>query len=269
MRVPRRSAQAAVIALALSSAAALAQDAKKEIEKYQKMIAEGSPVELFELEGEALWKKKQGPKNASLEACDLGQGPGALKGTYARLPRYFADADRVMDLETRLLHCMATLQGRSREEATKRVFGNEDRLSEMEYLSSYIAAQSRGTRMSPGFDHPKEKASYGLGRKLFFHRAGAWDFSCASCHGEEGKRIRMQDLPVLSKPEAARPVVATWPAYRVSNSQFKTMQWRINDCYRQMRMPEPKFASDVTVALNMFLTVTGQGEPYRGPGTKR
>jgi len=34
-----------------------AQDAKKEIQRYQRMIAEGSPVELFELQGEELWKK--------------------------------------------------------------------------------------------------------------------------------------------------------------------------------------------------------------------
>ena len=91
------------------------------------MMAEGSPAELFEVEGEALWKKPQGPKNVSLERCDLGKGPGVLKGAYAHLPRYFKDADRVMDLETRLLHCMTTLQGRSRDEATKRVFGNADR----------------------------------------------------------------------------------------------------------------------------------------------
>ncbi len=269
MRALSRTAQAAAIALAFAGAAALAQDAKKEIEKYQRMIADSSPVELFELEGEALWKKKQGPKNASLEQCDLGMGAGVLAGAYAHLPRHFKDADRVMDLETRLLHCMMTLQGRSREEATKRVFGNEDRLSEMEYLSAYIAARSQGVAMSPGTSHPKEKAAFELGRKMFLYRAGAWDFSCASCHGEEGKRIRMQDLPVLSTPEAARPVVATWPAYRVSNSQFKTMQWRINNCYQQMRYPEPNFASDATIALTTFLTVTGNGEPYRGPGTKR
>ena len=110
----------------LACAPLAAQDAKKEIQKYQQMIADGSPVELFELEGEALWKKAQGPHNVSLEKCDLGQGAGVLKGAYARLPRYFKDADRVMDLETRLLHCMTTLQGRSREEATKRVFGNEN-----------------------------------------------------------------------------------------------------------------------------------------------
>ena len=79
----------------------------------------------------------------------------------------------------------------------------------------------------------------------------------------------MQELPLLFKPEHARPVVATWPAYRVSNSQFKTMQWRINNCFQQMRYPEPNYASDITIALITFLTATGAGEPYRGPGTKR
>jgi sulfur-oxidizing protein SoxA len=257
------------VLLLVVSLSAFGQDTKKEIQKYQQMIAEGSPVELFELGGEELWKKAQGPNKVSLEKCDLGMGPGVVKGAYARLPRYFKDADRVMDLESRLLYCMQTLQGRSRAEATKVVFGNQDTLSEMEYLSAYIAGQSRGVKMAPGTAHPKEKEAFDLGQKLFFHRAGPWDFSCASCHGEEGKRIRMQDLPVLYKPAAARPVVATWPAYRVSNSQFKTMQWRLNDCYRQMRMPEPIFASQTTVALTMFLTATGKGEPYRGPGTKR
>jgi sulfur-oxidizing protein SoxA len=251
------------------SGTAEAQDPKKEIQRYQQMIAEGSPVELFELEGETLWKKPQGPNKVSLEKCDLGQGPGVLKGAYARLPRYFKDADRVMDLEARLLHCMVTLQGRSREDATRRVFGNDDRPSEMESLSAYIAAQSRGVPMAAGAAHPKEKAAYALGRELFFHRAGPWDFSCASCHGAENKRIRMQDLPALAEPKYARPVMATWPAYRVSNSQFKTIEWRMNDCYRQMRMPEPVFASDAAIALITFLTVNAKGEPYKGPGTKR
>jgi sulfur-oxidizing protein SoxA len=252
--------------LALAVAPAFAQS---QFEKYQKMTAEASPVELFELEGEALWKKKQGAKNASLEQCDLGKGPGVLKGAYAALPRYFKDVDRVMDLETRLLHCMTTLQGRAREEATKRLFGDANRPSEMEYLSAYVAAQSRGAKLAPGVAHVKEKEAYALGKALFFHRTGAWDFSCASCHGEANKRIRMSELPVLSEPKAARPLIATWPAYRVSNSQFKTMQWRMNDCYRQMRTPEPNFAGETTVALITYLTVTARGETYRGPGTKR
>ena len=36
-----------------------------------------------------------------------------------------------------------------------------------------------------------------------------------------------------------------------------------------MRYPEPKFASEATIALITYLTVTATGEPYRGPGTKR
>ena len=250
-------------------APAAAQDVKKEIERYRQMVNDGSPAELFELEGEALWKKPQGPKQVSLEKCDLGQGPGVVRGAYAGLPRYFADADRVMDLETRLLYCMETLQGRSREEATKRVFGNADQASEMELLSAYVAGQSHGMPMRPGVEHAKEKAAYQLGRELFYHRAGPWDFSCASCHGQEGLRIRMSELPVLSDPKHVRPLMATWPAYRVSTSQFKTLQWRMNDCYRQMRMPEPKFASELPVALITYLTVNAQGAVYRGPSIKR
>ncbi|MGQ0544415.1 MAG: sulfur oxidation c-type cytochrome SoxA [Betaproteobacteria bacterium] len=261
----RAIACSTVLALALGSA----QAQESPYAEYQKMARESAPVELFELGGEELWKKPQGPKNVSLEQCDLGQGPGVLKGAYASLPRYFKDVDRVMDLETRLLHCMMTLQGRSREEAIKRVFGNADRPSEMEYLSAYIAGHSHGMPLRPGTRHAKEKAAYELGHKLYFHRAGPWDFSCASCHGEEGKRIRMSGLPVLYQPQQARPLIATWPAYRVSNSQFKTLQWRMNDCYRQMRMPEPAFGSETIVALIQFLTVTAQGEPYRGPSIKR
>ena len=61
--------------------------------------------------GEALWTTKRGPKNVTLEQCDLGKGPGKVDGAFAELPRYFADADRVMDVETRILWCMEKLQG--------------------------------------------------------------------------------------------------------------------------------------------------------------
>ena len=111
----------AVIGSAALALAIVPAWAQSPFADYQRMTRESAPVELFELSGEELWKKSQGPKNVSLEKCDLGQGPGVLRGAYASLPRYFADVDRVMDLETRLLHCMMTLQGRSREEATKEI----------------------------------------------------------------------------------------------------------------------------------------------------
>ena len=63
---------------------------------------------------------KRGPKNASLEACDLGLGAGKVQGVNAVLLRYFADVDRVMDLESRIVHCQITLQGFTMAELTKR-----------------------------------------------------------------------------------------------------------------------------------------------------
>jgi sulfur-oxidizing protein SoxA len=72
------------------------------------MLEDGNPAELFEAQGESLWTQRRGPRNATLEGCDLGKGPGVVKGAFVELPRYFADAGRVMDLETRLVHCMQT-----------------------------------------------------------------------------------------------------------------------------------------------------------------
>ena len=74
------------------------------------------------------------------------------------------------------------------------------------------------------------------------------DFSCASCHGEDGKRIRLQDLPNLTKNPGDGIGFAAWPAYRVSSGEMWSMQRRLNDCFRQQRFPFPGFASDVTIA---------------------
>ncbi|HPT55960.1 MAG TPA: sulfur oxidation c-type cytochrome SoxA, partial [Casimicrobium sp.] len=93
---------------AVSSLPLTAQDAQKEIERYRQLLADGNPAELLEMRGEGLWKQKRGPKNASMEACDLGLGAGKVAGVNAVLPRYFADVDRVMDLESRIVHCEIT-----------------------------------------------------------------------------------------------------------------------------------------------------------------
>ena len=79
--------------------------------EYRAMLGDDNPAELVEMQGEALWNEVRGPKASSLSACDFGLGPGVLAGAYAQLPRYFADTGQLMDLETRLLHCMQSLQG--------------------------------------------------------------------------------------------------------------------------------------------------------------
>ena len=120
--------------------------------------------------------------------------------------------------------------------------------------------------MNVALTHPKEKEAYGLGEKMFFYRGGPHDFACATCHGEDGKRIRLQDLPNLTNDEGAQKAYTTWPAYRVSQGELRTFQWRLNDCFRQQRFPELVFASDASIALTMFLARNANGARVRRAG---
>jgi sulfur-oxidizing protein SoxA len=266
----RRAAALALLASATAlSAPALAQRSSADaIAEYRKMIADGNPAELFEARGEALWKQKRGPKNASLEACDLGKGPGVVKGVFVELPRWFADTARVQDLESRLLTCMSTLQGLDAAEIAKTPFGRGEQRN-LEGLVAWISAESRGLRMNLPQSHPQERVMYEAGKRAFFFRAGTHDFACASCHGVEGQRIRLQDLPVLTKNPGDGVGFAAWPAYRVSSGELWGMQRRLNDCFRQQRFPYPGFASDVTIALAVYMGVNAKGAESIAPSIKR
>jgi L-cysteine S-thiosulfotransferase len=263
----------ALIVLAIPAAQICAQnsaDTVKEIERYRQMLAEGNPADLTVARGEDLWQQKRGPKAQTMGACDLGLGAGVVKGAYAQLPRYFTDVDKVMDLEQRLLHCQITLQGFSREELVKQPFGDgPEKKSLMEALVAFVTEESRGMSMNVSVAHPKAKEQYDLGKKLFFHRGGPHDFSCASCHASNNLRIRLQDLPNLLVKEAAQKAYGAWPAYRVSQGELRTMQHRLWDCYRQQRFPEPGYASDAITALTMYLAVNANGGKYDAPALKR
>ena len=266
-----RAKRVAVAALAAVLCAPLVwgQNAADEIEKYRQALQDGNPAELWEARGEGLWKQPRGPKKAAFLLCDLGVGPGIVKGAYAKLPRYFADADRVMDLESRLVHCMITQQGFTPQEAKRNPFGSPDRKSDIEALVAYVTSESKGVKMDVPTRHAKEREAYALGEKMFYFRGGPHDFSCATCHGADGQRIRLQDLPNLTKPEGAQRGYTTWPAYRVSQGELRTFQWRLYDCFRQQRFPELEFASDASIALTTFLAKNANGAAFNAPAIKR
>ena len=240
-----------------------------EFDKFRAVLEQDNPAELFEVKGEELWKKPRGPKNASLERCDLGLGPGVVKGAYAQLPRYFADVDRVMDAEARIVHCMVTLQGFKFEELAKQPFSSLVRTPDPVSIVTYLGAQSRGEKFSAPQNHPRERDAYETGKAIFNYRAGAFDFSCASCHGVDGQRIRTQPLPNFTKPPSALAAVQGWPGYRMTGGVMHSLQWRLNDCYRQQRFPRPEYASETLSALITYVTVNANGHVYRGPGIKR
>lgn len=249
---------------------AYGQDSEAEIAKYRAALQDGNPAELWEMKGEELWKARRGTKNASLEQCDLGKGPGVLKGAYAELPRFFADSGAVMDLEARILYCMERLQGwDTKPYMNKGAFRPKGPGSDMAAIATYIAAQSNGMKFNVDAKDPAVAQTYLVGQQLFWRRGGPFDFSCATCHAEDGKRIRLQGLPNLQKVEGAAAGVTTWPAYRVSQGIVRTLQHRMWDCYWQMRHPDVQYGSDAVTALLTYLSVTANGTEIKSPWIKR
>lgn len=271
MKIPRlqKTLGAAFVASAICGFAAAQDKTADELAKYREALADGNPADLVEMRGEELWKAKRGPKQASLEQCDLGLGPGVLAGAYAQLPRYFKDTGKVMDVESRLVHCMVTLQGFTAEEATKNWYSKPGRDSDIEALVTYVGARSNGMQIAVPATHPEEAKMAKIGEYIFYRRSGPQDFSCSICHGQEGKRIRLQELGNLTTKEGAGTAMKTWPSYRVSQGSVWTMQRRLIDCMRQARFPEPNYLADSVIALETFLQKNASGTVMENPGIKR
>ena len=229
------------------------------------MLEEGNPAELEQARGERLWHTARGPKHATLEQCDFGLGPGQLEGAYARLPRYFADTDRVQDIESRLVTCMTTLQGLSQEEAIGNWFKPD---SDIEALTTFISAQSRSAKIDVTAMHPREAEMAAIGEVLFFRRAGPLDLSCAICHSRANRRLRLQEAPDFLTAASARASMTQWPAYRALQGEVWTVERRVIDCMRQMRWPEPHYQSDALIALEVFLQKQANGGVMEAPGIR-
>jgi sulfur-oxidizing protein SoxA len=279
----------AVLALAMPWQAATAQTGAKakakapaqtsqddaadaDFQKFRAILEDANPAELFEAQGAEYWHAKRGPNKVSLnDTCDLGLGLGKIKGAYVQMPRYFKDADAVMDAERRIVWCMVNKQGFNMDDLSKKPFaaGNSPITPEPTSLVTYIAAQSAGMKFAVPLKDPKVRENYDIGKEIAAHRAGPYDFSCGSCHGVDGKRIRLQNLPNITKAKGATKAVLGWPGYRLTGNRMLTLQWRMNDCFRQQRFPEPNYASDTVTSLLTYMTGNANGATYKGPGIKR
>jgi sulfur-oxidizing protein SoxA len=241
-----------------------------EFEKFRAEMEDNNPAELFEMKGEEQWKTKRGPKNVSLaESCDLGQGVGKLEGAYVKMPRYFTDADAVMDAERRIVWCMVEKQGYKFADIAAKPFANANFTPDITNLVTYVAGHSRKMKIDVPLTDPKVREAWEIGKEIAAYRAGPYDFSCNTCHGSDGKRIRMQNLPNISTPAGAMSGVQGWPGYRMTGGVMLTHQWRMGDCFRQQRFPQPKYASDAVTYLLTYMIGNANGQVYKGPGIKR
>ncbi|MER3603407.1 MAG: sulfur oxidation c-type cytochrome SoxA [Thermus sp.] len=239
-------------------------DPREEAKRQKELLLQTAgvlPSELIVEQGKELFYAKRGPKNASLEGCDFGLGPGVLKGASVRLPRYFMDTNKVEDLDSRIRTCMIQLQGFKPEEIKR---------SEVVAIAFYVAAQSDGMPVQVRLLYPSEKAFYELGERLFYARSGARDIGCATCHVTYlGKRAGVLPYADVINVAGKGAAMTHWPAYRYSNDQAWTMEDRIRACYGNLGHPAPEFYSPAVIALQLFMAYHANGAKAELPGFLR
>ena len=168
---------------ARDDSAGAAQDAatEKAIEKYRQMLKDdpwSNPGLLDADRGEALWKTARGPKNVSLEQCDLGKGAGQGRRRIRRTAALFRrcrPGDGRRDAHSLVHGQAAGLQsGRPREEPASRRrtagegTGRDGDLCRQQVQRHEIRRQARQA--------PKEKEAVALGDELFHRRSGSVRF---------------------------------------------------------------------------------------------
>ncbi|MBW6476372.1 MAG: sulfur oxidation c-type cytochrome SoxA [Chromatiales bacterium] len=231
-------------------------------------MIDDSPAIWTGYEGGDLFKAPRGPNNVSMESCDFGKGPGVVKGAAVELPRYFADTNKVMDLEGRIVHCMTTVQGFAKDDPAVRTRHGSN--SDMMKIMTYIAMESNGMPWNPPLSHPLEVAMRDAGEEMFFRRQGLMDFSCATCHGPDAshKRIRASVMSSSSVPSDWTKSVS-WPAFRVGQQHARSPQNRVRGCYWQMRTGQIRQDSDAMMAILSYWTDAARGQPAILPDMKR
>ena len=268
----------ALAAVARRRAVAIAAGARRrrattrvdEIAKYRAALQDGNPAELWEARGEELWKEPRGPNKVSLEQCDLGLGPGVVKGAYAQLPRYFADADRVMDLETRLVWCMVHAAGLSAR-PTRRRIRSAPATTQVRHRGArrvrHVASRA-ASKMNVSLDASARRSEmYALGEKMFYLP-------------RRHARFRLRDLPRRGR-QAHPPAGPAEPddearARRRRTRRGPPIACRRASCARSSggsttasassAFPSSCYGSDASIALTTFLARNANGAAFDAPG---
>ena len=231
-----------------------------------------SPADVIVDQGREYFHTLKGKTGKTCASCH-GQDGEKLVGAYAKMPRYYTDINRVADIDLRIKACLEKYVGIDAKGKKGRKY--------IVPLAGYVASLSNGMPINVELKHPEEKRLYEYGKKLWYMRVGARDFSCAVCHEVlAGKRIRLQKLgaPVRDK------LYAHWPAYRISKDKLWTMEDRIRGCYKSFFLfdPEkgkfdfkknwvqrPPFYIEEIIALELYMKHAANGATLEVPGLIR
>jgi len=209
-----------------------------------------NPAVLWLLDGEALWKKKDGAAGKSCADCH-GDARESMRGAAARHPAWDAKRGRALNLEQRINACRV-----ERQQAP--AFAPEGR--DLLALSVLVARQSRGLPVRPEAND-KAGASREAGRALFFRRQGQLNLSCAQCHDDHWGR----SLAGVTIPQA-HPT--GYPLYRLEWQGVGSLERRIRNCMTGIRAETYAFGAQEHVDLELYLMWRARGMRMEAPAVR-
>ena len=230
-------------------------------------LLENNPAEMDVETGGELVEKYCGG-DAGL-AKFLGVTEAKLPEYIAGFPRYIKRFDMVLGLD----QVMQALMAQNGHKPFK--------LSSKQMFAMLAYAKSLANDVPVNIDvnaNPQMKAAYALavarkpapaalGKEVFMTKRGGRGLSCNSCHSADivGMVLRTQPLPDLGVNAAG----ATWPAYRMTKSQLRTLQRRFQGCMENALLAVLPIGSKEMVGLEVYVTDLAKGKAIAIPGLKR
>ena len=200
-----------------------------------------NPAMFWVLDGESLFKKKEG----SGKACS--DCHSTLQGAAARHPARDAKSGRLLNLEQRINACRTERMG-----APAYAWESRELLS----LTAYVAKQSRGLEI-PSQENPAVEA----GRRLYRLRQGQLNLSCAQCHDERwGRKLAGAPIP--------QGHATGYPAYRLEWQSLGSLQRRLRNCMTGMRAEPYPFGAPELVELEAYLMWRARGMKLESPAVR-
>jgi L-cysteine S-thiosulfotransferase len=209
-----------------------------------------NPGMLWVLDGEALWKKKQGAADKACADCH-DDARSSMKGVAARYPAFDRELGRPVDLEQRINLERARHQG-----AEPLAYESRDLLA----LTAFIAEQSRGVAISAG-DDPELGPFVAKGHDLFMQRQGQLNLACANCHDDNWNRHLAGSAITQAHPTG-------YPMYRLEWQSLGSLQRRLRGCIFGVRAQPYEFGAPELVELELYLMSRAKGMSIETPAVR-
>ena len=209
-----------------------------------------NPGMLWVLDGEALWKKKQGAADKACVDCH-GDARTTMKGVAAHYPAFDKELRHPVDLEARI-----NLERTRHQQAEPLAFESRDLLA----LTVFIAEQSRGVTISAG-DDPELEPFIAKGRELFTRRQGQLNLACANCHDDNWDKRLAGSAITQAHPTG-------YPMYRLEWQSLGSLQRRLRGCIFGVRAQPYEFGAPELVELELYLMSRAKGMPLETPAVR-